>query len=73
MQREGMNVFYAFAHYLWGRYFYPFVNYENPIKCVYRAYKIWGFKYFVKDQFYVPSYKAGFKFLHEFMMGNKRS
>lgn len=71
--REGMNMFHTFTRYLWGKYFYPFVDYENPIKYTYRVYKVWGFKYFVKDQFYGPAYKAGFKLLHEVMTGNKRS
>ena len=71
--REGMNLFHTFAHWLWGNYFYQFADYENPIKYIWRVYKIWGFKCFVKDQFYWPAYKAGFRLLHEVMTGNKRS
>ena len=71
--REGMNLFHTFAHWLWGKYFYPFSDYENPIKYIWRVYKIWGFKCFVKDQFYLPAYKVGFKFINEVLTGNKRS
>lgn len=30
--RESMNMFHTFAHYLWGKVFCLFVDYENPFK-----------------------------------------
>lgn len=67
--REGMNIFRAFAYYLWGKVSCPFFDYENPFKYIFRVCKAWGLKCFVQDQFYWPSYKAGFKFLYRVITG----
>ena len=42
IMREGMNLFHTFTHWLWGNYFYPFYDYENPIKYIYGEYIKFG-------------------------------
>lgn len=67
--REGMNIFFVFAHYFRCKSFHPRVDYENPFKYIWRVYKCWGFKEFVRDQFYKPAYKDGFRYLKEWITG----
>lgn len=70
--REGMNLFHTFSVYFWRKRFFPNCKTQNPFKYLLGVCKCWGFKCFAKDQFYKPSYIAGFKFLKDILL-NKRT